>query len=397
LAKRLPIDMEYVVDVLLHLLRTPSPSGRTDEIMRFLGEEIEKIGLPFQLTRRGSLLAELHGEEYKSAKAIVVHADTIGCMVKRLKDNGRLQVVPVGTFSARFAEGARVRVFTDDKRRNYTGTILPLMASGHTYGDAIDIQKAAWEAVEVRVDEFTSSAEDLAALGIQVGDFVSIDAYPEITDSGYVKSRHLDDKAGVAAVLGAFKALVDHDVIPPATVHLLITIAEEIGQGASHGLHEDVAEMVSVDNAVIAPEQSSDERTVNIGMADSSGPFDYHLTRRLLRLAEELDIPTRRDVFNYYRSDIAAAIEAGAETRAALIGFGVDASHGHERTHLEGLHHVASLVCAYVQEPLTFRWDDEPRGDLADFPQANQVAPESLAPFPVPSDQLADEANTPGS
>ena len=150
--KRLPIDMEYVVDVLLHLLRTPSPSGRTDEIMRFLGEEIEKIGLPFELTRRGSLVAQLHGEEYKAAKAIVVHADTIGCMVKRLKDNGRLEVVPVGTFSARFAEGARVRIFTDDKNRQYTGTVLPLKASGHAFGDEIDIQKVAWEQVEVRVD-----------------------------------------------------------------------------------------------------------------------------------------------------------------------------------------------------------------------------------------------------
>jgi putative aminopeptidase FrvX len=203
--KRLPIDMEYVVDVLLHLLRTPSPSGRTDEIMRFLGAEIEKIGLPFELTRRGSLVAQLHGEEYKAAKAIVVHADTIGCMVKRLKENGRLQVVPVGTFSARFAEGARVRIFTDDKDRNYTGTVLPLKASGHTYGDEVDIQKVAWEQIEVRVDEFVRSADDLAALGVQIGDFVAIDAFPEVTDTGYVKSRHLDDKAGVAAAMGAFK------------------------------------------------------------------------------------------------------------------------------------------------------------------------------------------------
>jgi peptidase M42 family hydrolase len=389
--KRLPIDMEYVCDVLLHLLRTPSPSGRTDEIMRFLGAEIEKIGLPFVLTRRGSLVAELHGEEYKADKAIIVHADTIGCMVKRLKANGRLQVVPVGTFIARFAEGARVTIFTDDKSRQYTGTILPLKASGHAYGDEIDVQKVAWEQVEVRVDEFVEDADDLARLGIQVGDYVALDAYPEITQTGYVKSRHLDDKAGVAAVLGAFKSLRDHQVVPPATVHLLITIAEEVGQGASHGLHEDVAEMVSVDNAVIAPEQASGERCVNVAMMDSAGPFDYHLTRKLLRIGEQVGIPTRRDVFSHYRSDVAAAIEAGAETRAALIGFGVDASHGHERTHLDGLRHIAELVAVYAQEPLTFNWDDEPRGQLQDFPKANQVAPESLAPFPVDTERLAEE------
>jgi putative aminopeptidase FrvX len=172
-----------------------------------------------------------------------------------------------------------------------------------------------------------------------------------------------------------------------------VTIAEEVGQGASHGLHADVAEMVSIDSAVVSPEQASDERAVNVGMMDSSGPFDYHLTRKLLRICDEMDIPTRRDVFSYYRSDIAAAIEAGAETRAALIGFGTDASHGHERTHLDGIRHIAELVSAYVQTPLTFEWDDEPRGQLEDFPKADQVAPESLAPSAVSTEQLADDAS----
>lgn len=388
----LPIDMDYVADVMLRLLRTPSPSGRTDEVMRLLGEEIEELGLPFELTRRGALVARLHGEEYKSARAVVVHSDTIGCMVKRLKANGRLEIVPVGTFSARFAEGARVTIFTDDANRTYTGTVLPLKASGHTFGDEVDTQKTAWKNVEVRVDEFAKNAAELSALGIDVGDFVAIDAYPQITPNGFVKSRHLDDKAGVAAALGAFKALVDHDVRPPVTVHLLITIAEEVGQGASHGLHADVAEMLSIDNAVIAPGQQSTETAVNIAMMDSAGPFDFHLTRKLLDLCRELAIPVTRDVFNFYRSDVAAAIESGAEMRAALVGFGVDASHGHERTHLDGLRHVAELITAYVQTPLTFKhWDDRPRGQLADFPDAHQVAPVSLAPAQVSSEELAEQ------
>lgn len=388
----IPLDMDYIADVLMRLLRTPSPSGRTDEVMRLIGEEVERIGLPFELTRRGSLLARMEGEEASSARAIVVHSDTIGCMVKRLKPNGRLQVVPVGTFSARFAEGARVSIFTDDPERTYTGTILPLKASGHTFGDAVDIQRVAWEQVEVRVDEHVFDERGLADLGICVGDFVALDAYPQITPNGYVKSRHLDDKAGVAAALGAFKALRDNDVHLPVTVHLLVTIAEEVGQGASHGLHADVAEMLSIDNAVIAPGQQSDERKVNIAMMDSSGPFDFHLTRKLSDLCRELGIPHTRDIFNYYRSDVAAAIEAGAEMRAALIGFGVDASHGHERTHLDSIRHVANLVTAYVQTPLTFqRWDDSPRGPLAEFPDAQQVAPESLAPADVPSGDLVEE------
>lgn len=370
--KLLPIDMDYVRDVLLRLLRTPSPAGRTDEVMHLIGQELEGIGIDFELTRRGSLIAGLSGEQDSPDRAVLVHSDTIGCMVKRVKDNGRLQISSIGTFSARFAEGARVLIFSDDPDLTYTGTVLPLKASGHTYGDEVDTQRVAWEQVEVRIDERVDSGEDVAALGVQVGDFVALEAQPVVTASGFVKSRHLDDKGGVAAVLGAFKTLIDHEVVLPVSAHLLVTIAEEIGQGASHGLHADVAEMVSVDNAVVAPGQGSRESGVNVAMMDESGPFDYHLTRKLLRLCSELRIPVYRDVYNYYRSDIASALEAGAETRAALIGFGVDASHGHERTHIDGIRNCAELVAAYLQTPLTFAWDVNPRGPLADFPTQEQ-------------------------
>jgi peptidase M42 family hydrolase len=371
--KLLPIDMDYVQDVLLRLLDVPSISGRTDDIMRLLGDELESLGLITQLTRRGSLIADLPGEQDSPDRAVVVHADTIGCMVKELKDNGRLLVVPVGHFSARFAEGARVQVFTDDPDRTYTGTVLPLKASGHTFGDEVDDQGFGWQHVEVRVDEFVDSAGDLAELGIAVGDFVGLDALPVITPSGFVKSRHLDDKAGVAAALGACKAILDHEVILPVSAHLLITILEEIGQGASHGLHADVAEVVSIDNAVVAPGQQSRETGVNVAMSDTTGPFDFHLTRRLLKICTDLGIPAQRDVYNHYRSDIAAAIESGAEMRAALVGFGVDASHGHERTHLDGIRNVAELVAAYLQTPLTFASDVMPVVPARDFPTQEEA------------------------
>jgi peptidase M42 family hydrolase len=359
--------MEWVSDLLVRLLEIPSVSGRTDDIMRCLGTEIADLGLETRLTRRGSLIADLYGEQESPDRAVVVHADTIGCMVKSLKDNGRLQVVPVGTFSSRFAEGARVQIFTDDPEVTVTGTVLPLKASGHTFGDEVDSQPIGWAHVEVRVDEAVATAEDLAALGIRVGDFVALDAMPAITANGYVKSRHLDDKAGVVAALGAFKAVLDEGVTLPVSAHLLITILEEIGQGASHGLHADVAEMVSVDNAVIAPGQTSTERAVNVAMSDSTGPFDFHLTRKLLLLAEESGIPANRDVYNFYRSDVAAAIESGAEMRAALIGFGVDASHGHERTHLDGIRNVAELLTVYLQSPLLFESDQEPQMPVEEF------------------------------
>lgn len=393
--KHLAVDMDYVVELMLRLLRTPSPAGRTDAIMRLIGAELESLELDFWLTRRGSLVADLPwdaNDEDRGSRAVMVHADTIGCMVKEIKGDGRLRVVPVGTWSARFAEGARVTIFTDHFDHTYTGTILPLKASGHTYGDAIDEQPGGWDHVEVRLDEFVASAEDVAGLGVRVGDFVAVDAYPQVTRSGFVKSRHLDDKAGVAAAIGAFKALKDAGVRPPVRTRLLVTIAEEVGQGAAHGLHEDVAEVVSIDSAIVAPGQASTETAVNVAMQDSTGPFDYHLTRRVLQVCDELEIPAERDVFDHYRSDVASAIEAGAETRAALLGFGTDASHGHERTHLEGVRRVAELVAAYCQLPLMFAFDEQPHGPLEEFPQGDQEVRPSMAPALVDEQKIVEDA-----
>ena len=380
--KLLPIDMDYVQEILVRLLRTPSPTGRTDQVMQLVGEQLDDLGIPFELTRRGVIVAELAGEAVDAPdRTIVVHGDTIGCMVRQLKDNGRLAVVPVGTHSARFAEGARVTIFIDDlDQRFYTGTVLPLLASGHRWGDAVDTQGIGWEQVEIRVDEDVHDAAGLAALGIDVGDFVAFDATPEITASGFVKSRHLDDKAGIAAALGAFKSIRDHAVVLPVNAHLLVTISEEVGLGATHGIDEHVAELVSIDVAVVAPGQQSTERTVNVAMHDSSGPFDYHLSRRLLALAAEHGIDHRRDLYGFYRSDTASALQAGAHSRAALIGAGIDASHGHERTHLDGIRRTAELVAVYLQTELTFPyWDARAQGDLADFPSRSvQPAPEQL-------------------
>jgi peptidase M42 family hydrolase len=367
--KPLDLDLDWMQQVLLELLRIPSPSGRTDVIMQHVGERLEEIGLPFEVTRRGVMVGSLDGEEGSLDRAIVVHTDTIGCMVQALKDNGRLAIVPVGTHSSRFSEGSRVTIFTDDPEHTYTGTVLPTKASGHAFGDDIDTHPHGWEHVEVRVDELVSSAADLTALGIQVGDFVAQTAFPVITRSGFVTSRHLDDKAGVAAALTAFKAVIDAGIQLPVGAHLLITVSEEVGHGASSGLHTDVAEMVSVDSAVVAPGQHSTETGVTIAMQDLHGPFDYHLTRRLHALAREHGIEANRDVFRFYRSDVASALEAGAETRAALIGFGVDATHGHERTHLDSIVATAQLLALYLQTERTFaRWDAEPSGPLRDFP-----------------------------
>jgi peptidase M42 family hydrolase len=369
-------DRAWMVDALLALLQTPSPAGRTDAVMHLIGDMLDELGVPFMLTRRGALTAELPGESATIDRAIVVHADTIGCMVRDLKDNGRLELIPVGTFSARFAAGARVRIFSDDAEAFITGTVMPLMASGHAFGDEIDTQPTDWEHVEVRVDRRVSSRADLERLGVNVGDFVAMITSPELTEDGFIVSRHLDGKAGVAVALALAKTVVEKKIVLPHRTTIMVTITEEVGHGASHGLPADVAELVSVDNAVCAPGQHSIEDGVTIPMADMHGPFDYHLTRKLCRLADRCKIPYARDVFRYYRSDAAAAIEAGAGTRAALVGFGLDGSHGWERTHLDSLEAVYNLLHTWLQTPLTFAtWDAKPSGKLQDFPSSKQPAP----------------------
>lgn len=369
-------DRAWMIDTLLALLQTPSPSGRTDAVMQLIGDIFDDFGVPFTLTRRGALTAELAGESRTTDRAVVVHSDTIGCMVRELKDDGRLELVPVGTFSARFAAGARVRIFIDDPDEFITGTVLPLKASGHAFGDEIDTQPTGWEHVEVRIDRKVSSREDLVRLGLQVGDFVALITSPELTADGFIVSRHLDGKAGVAIALTLAKNFAENKVLLPHRTTIMVTITEEVGHGASHGLPADVAELVSVDNAVCAPGQHSLEDGVTIPMADMHGPFDYHLTRKLCRLAQECGIPFARDVFRYYRSDAAAAIEAGANTRAALVGFGLDGSHGWERTHIQSLEAAYNLLHAWLQTPLTFaKWDAKPTGSLRDFPSSKQPAP----------------------
>lgn len=368
-ARRLAVDREYMLEVLVDLLEIPSPSGRTDHVMQYVGERLAALGIDFNVTRRGAVQATLPGRRTGPVRAVVVHADTIGCIVTSLKDGGRLCIRPIGTHSARFSEGANVRVFTDELDAVITGTILPLKASGHRYNEEVDSQGVGWEQVEVRVDDLVHDVAGLRALGIDVGDFVALLSQPVITPTGFVKARHLDDKAGVAAVLAALRRVVESGVSLPVDTQVLVTCTEEIGHGASHGLHPEVAEIVGIDTAVVAPGQASREDMVCVAMGDGVGPFDYHLSRRLTSLASEHGIHCVRDVFEHYRSDLASAIEAGADTRTALLAFGVDATHGYERTHVGGLVQLAELLTVYLQSDLVFpEWDATADGDLEDFP-----------------------------
>ncbi len=360
------LDQGYTLDVLKRLLETPSPSGFTDNAVHLVCKELDAMGISYELTRRGAIRANIKGEQRNPDRAMVAHIDTLGAMVKGLKPNGRCELVPVGHWNARFAEGARVTLYSENTQ--YRGTIVPLKASGHTYADEVDKQPSNWQNLELRIDERVYSLHDLISLGVHVGDFVAIDPQPEFNPNGYINSRHLDDKAGAAALLGAMKAIRDLGVTPSVDCHFLFTISEELGCGASAVLHQDVAEMITIDNGTVAPGQNSSEFGVTIAMSDMTGPFDYHLTRHLIRLCQEFAIPFQRDIFRYYRSDSASAVDAGNDLRTALVTFGVDASHGWERSHWNALDSLGQLLLQYVTSPPVFLSDQYKLDSRENFP-----------------------------
>lgn len=364
------IEGRRILDHLLSLEAIPSPTGYTDTIVRHVCGWLEARGIDYELTRRGAIRANLPGEVESPDRAVVGHLDTLGAQVTQLKPNGRLAIRPVGTWAARFAEGARVTVFTEAGPRR--GTILPLKASGHVFDQEIDTQPANWDNLEIRVDDRVSSEEDLISRAFHIGDMVAVDPQPEVTDTGFINARHLDDKAGVAAMMEVLSALTETEARLPVDCHFLFTISEETGSGASAVLHGDVAELLAVDNATVAPGQNSAEYGVTVAMGDQTGPFDFHLTHGLIDLARRYGIEHRRDVFKHYRCDAASAIEAGNDIRTALVAFGLDGSHGWERVHIDSLAALARLVAVYVMSPPVVSRDEVQIGPLDGFPDTQE-------------------------
>jgi peptidase M42 family hydrolase len=368
--KPLPLINKFFLQTTLkRLLDTPSPSGMTDAVVHVVCDILGELDIEYKLTRRGAIRAKLSGAAYSPKRAIAAHLDTLGATVKSLKPNGRLEMVPIGFWSSRGAESGRVTVYSD--QRNFRGTVLPLKASGHTFNKEIDTQPVDWKQIEIRLDERVNGIGDLMQLGVRVGDTVAFDPMTEFGPNGFITSRYLDDKAGVASLLAAAEAVKRQNLELPLDVLLLFTISEEVGVGASHVLHGgDVSELISVDNGTVAEGQNTSEYGVTVSMADSSGPFDWHLTRHLLALCREHGIEHSRDVFRFYRSDAASALEAGNDIRTALLCFACDASHGYERTHEDSLIALSRLLVAQMCSAPLFQRDSAQLGPLGDFPPA---------------------------
>ena len=380
------IDQNYLLEKLGALLTIPSPTGFTDEAVHYVARELERLGLEVMLTRRGAIRARRNGKSRKPARGIVSHLDTLGAQVKYLKSNGRLELVSIGNWSARFAEGARVSIFSS--KGTYRGSILPLKASGHTFNDEVDTLPVGWTYIELRVDALARNKEDLIELGIDVGDIVAVDPMPEFIDNGFIVSRHLDDKAGVAIMLASLEAMQRLKVETPVDTYWLFTIGEEVGVGASAVVVPDIASLVAIDNGTTAPGQNSSEFGVTLAMADQTGPFDYHLTKKLYELCGEHEIPVQKDVFRYYRSDAASAVEAGHDVRTALLTFGVDASHGYERIHLSALTSIAKLTVHYAMSDVEIKRDAEEtaKGIKGFTHQKSTTAEQDLKPHDTPTE-----------
>ncbi|MGC9522251.1 MAG: M42 family metallopeptidase [Anaerolineae bacterium] len=339
------IPLDETVDFLVELLNTPSPTGDTDQAIDYVQDRFSELPLAFRRIRKGGLVATWPGD-VSHPRALTAHVDTLGAMVRRIKSNGRLMLTPIGGYDWHSVEGEGCTVITGGGE-TFRGSILPIKASVHIYGSETRELKREAENYEVRLDARTQDADETRALGVEVGDFVYLDPRVEVTN-GFVRSRHLDDKAGVAAIYGALMALHRADLAPRYRLDVLISNYEEVGHGGSTGLPADVEELVAVDMAAAGEDQNSEEFTVGICAKDSGGPYHLGLRRRLEDLAEVHEIPYRVDIYPHYGSDGEAAWRAGADLAVALIGPGVDASHAYERTHWDSLEATAKLLAAYL-------------------------------------------------
>ncbi len=343
------IDTQFLLDFLTKLLNTPSPTGLAEPAIALTEEVfISFNGLKLSRTRKGALLASWSGERDDRPRALTAHADTLGGMVKEVKSNGRLKLSQIGGYVWNTIEGEGCTVFTRSGRQ-VRGSILLTKASSHVFGKEVEELKRSVDTLEVRLDARTGSEQETLDLGIGVGDFVAFDPRVEV-NAGFVRSRHLDDKACVACLVAAVKALSDAGKKPAHTAHFLISNYEEVGHGAAAGIPSDVEELLVVDMAAVGEGQNSDEWHASLCVKDSGGPYHHGLSDRLRALAEKHAIPYKVDIYPHYGSDGEAWWHAGADAAVALIGPGVDASHSYERTHTEALVATTKWVLAYLLE-----------------------------------------------
>ncbi|WP_342434116.1 M42 family metallopeptidase [Neobacillus sp. FSL H8-0543] len=338
------------MNLLVDLVSIPSPSGNTNEVITYVENFLADLQVKTRRNRKGGLIATLEGRDTNHHRLLTAHVDTLGAMVKEIKSNGRLRLDLIGGFKFNSIEGEYCQIETSSGKK-FTGTILMHQTSVHVYKDAGKAERNQAN-MEVRIDEKVHNAEDVKALGIEVGDFVSFDPRVEVTPSGFIKSRHLDDKASVAILLQLIKQIKTDKVELPYTTHFLISNNEEIGYGGNSNITPETVEYLAVDMGAMGDGQSTDEYTVSICVKDGTGPYHYELRKKLVRLAEENNIQYKLDIYPFYGSDASAAIRSGHDIVHGLIGPGIDSSHAFERTHKDSIENTGKLLYYYVQSKL---------------------------------------------
>lgn len=336
--------MDYIIKTLETLVNIPSPSGYTKEIMEFVKAEALSFGYSSEYNNKGGLIISVKGKTEETL-GLSAHVDTLGAMVRSIDSDGNLRFTLVGGYTMHSVEGAYCTIHTRDGR-SYSGTILIKSHSVHSFDDARTIERNDRNML-VRIDEPVKSKEDVLALGINSGDYISFDPKFQYTDSGFIKSRHLDDKASVAILLGILKEMSENKIVPDKNLLILISNYEEVGFGASW-LPKEITELLAVDMGAVGDDLNGSEYTVTICAKDSRGPYDYEMTNRLIQLAKENNIDYVVDIFPHYGSDVSAALAGGNNIRGALIGQGIHASHGMERTHRSGMENTLKLIKAYI-------------------------------------------------
>lgn len=343
-------NQSETIELLKEIVEIPSPSGYTMDVMSKIRTLLVQWNVEHKTTHKGAVIATIRGRDQQHHRLLTAHVDTLGAMVKEIKPSGRLKLSLVGGFKFNAIEGENCLIHKADGS-TVSGTILLHQTTVHVYKDAGTAERNA-DNMEVRLDEKAFSKEQVQNLGIEVGDFVSFQPRFEATQSGYIKSRHLDDKASTALLLQLIKHFSETGEELPYTTHFYISNNEEIGYGGNASIPPETQEYIAVDMGAIGDGQESDEYTVSICAKDSSGPYHYGLTRHLIALAQGNAIDYKVDIYPYYGSDASAAISAGHDVKHALFGPGIEASHSYERTHTDSLKAAAALLYAYVLSPL---------------------------------------------
>ena len=337
---------DYAWEQTAALLAVDSPSGYTAGAAQWVQEAFAGLGFDAKLTVKGGVLVDLGGENADDALFLEAHADTLGAMVAQIKGNGRLRVTPLGGMNPNNAEAENVRVYTRDGKV-IEGTCQLCNASIHVNGDYSSTSRT-WAAMEIVLDEDVKSADDARKLGIEVGDVVCFDPRTRRTAFGYLKSRFLDDKLSVGILLGLAKYLADNSITPARRVYAHITVYEEVGHGGSASVPAGVTEAISVDMGCVGDGLQCTERQVSICAKDSGGPYSYDVTSRLIAAAKAEGADYAVDVYPLYGSDVEATLRSGVDIRHGLIGAGVYASHGYERSHIDGVYNTLLVLKGFL-------------------------------------------------